>query len=102
MDPQLWEAALPYFTGGKQWNYGRFIHHLDTTLPQFPKDKKQRHEIGKDLWISLLWEQAGNNSDQEKKLKALQELAVSVPLPPSPPPLRIPTACRLGMSLISR
>lgn len=87
MDPQLREAALPYFAGGKQWNYGRFLHHLDTTLPQYPKlrDKKLRHEIGQELWKSLLWEQAGNNTDQEKKLKALQELAVSVPFPPPSP-----------------
>lgn len=85
MDPQLREAALPYFAIGKQWNYGRFLHHLDTALPQFPKDRKLRHEIGKELWSSLLWEQAENNSHQEKKLKALQELAVSVPPPPPLP-----------------
>jgi len=84
MDQHLQEGALLYFSNSKQWNFGRFLHHLDT-LPSFPKDKKSRHELGTELWRSLLLGYAGDGSHTENRLKALQELAVSPHSPPSPP-----------------
>lgn len=83
MDQNLREGAISYFANKKQWNFGRFLHHLDT-LPHFPKDKKSRHELGTEVWAALLWEFAGDDSHPEYKLKALQELTVSPFTPPSP------------------
>ncbi|KAF8448115.1 hypothetical protein BGX38DRAFT_1270482 [Terfezia claveryi] len=74
MDQHLREGALLYLSNSKQWNFGRFLTHLDT-LPSFPKDKKSRHELGTGLWRSLLMDYAGDDSHPEKRLKALQELA---------------------------
>ena len=98
MDQHLREGALLYFSNSKQWNFGRFLNHLDT-LPSFPNDKKLRHELGTELWRSRLLDYARDYSHPENRLKALQELAVS----PQPPlsslhwTHRMP--CRLGMSL---
>ncbi|KAF8415369.1 hypothetical protein EV426DRAFT_630063 [Tirmania nivea] len=74
MDQHLREAALLYFSNSKQWNFGRFLNHLDT-LSFFPKDKKSRHGLGTELWRSLLLDYAGDDSYPEDRIKALQELA---------------------------
>ncbi|KAF8415533.1 hypothetical protein EV426DRAFT_712711 [Tirmania nivea] len=69
----LWDGALLYFSN-KQWNFGRFLSHLDS-LPHFPRDKKFRHELGTELWVALLSDFAGNDSNQGNKCKATKELA---------------------------
>ena len=98
MYQHLWDDALPYFSNN-QWNFGRFLSHLDT-LPHFPTDKKSRRELGTELWVSLLSKFAENDSHHENKFKAVQELAVSRP-PPLLTTLCTPTALRKDLNLLT-